>query len=76
MELTEEEIEELNKKIKNGEYDEDVILSNVIDKGNCLERGVIGNLGTINAIFELSTGKRITFSGYADNIKLNDVSID
>ena len=75
-ELTEDEKEELDAKIEDGEYDEDVILSNVIAKEDYLEKGVIGSLGTINAIFELSSGKIVTFSGSANDIKLYRVSIE
>ena len=76
MKLSKEELEELEEKIDKEDYDEDVMLSSIERKSNVLENGIIGNLSTINAIVELSSGKRVCFSGSAEDIKLDYVSID
>ena len=65
-ELNEEEKKELKQKIRDGDIDEELLASPDIDSLSDDLNTINVMVTTVNIYVELSTGKRVTYSGVSD----------
>lgn len=77
--MSKEDVRNAIKRLETGEddgFNYDALVSFDRKASDNPDDGIVVNIGTINLYVELPNGKRVTFSGSAEDIELDMVSID